>query len=488
MIELILKPSYINLLLPNKKYRKKIRMKLTIWGAARQVTGSMHLLELQNGFKILVDCGLSYENGKEGPSDYFPFNCSEIDLVILTHAHVDHSGNLPTLVKNGYQGQIICTPATAQLTAILLNDTANILLSKMNTKRKNGRRRERNRPPIYLHKHVMDALERVVDWPADKNFKVDEHLSFTFVRAGHLLGAIAVVFTVIESGIEKKIGFTGDLGRKNYPTLKDPVPLIDLDYLVSESTYGGRFHSREKTIEEVLTEVINETCIDSPGRLIIPAFSIGRTQALIFLLDKLHKEGKIGNVPIYIDSPMAMQATSVYRRFSSELSDDAGLLYNEKVAIFDQPYLNFVENMAESKTLNKYSEPAVLVSSAGMLEGGRIQDHLYHNIQNYYCTLLFVGYCARGTLGRKLLDGAKTVRINDRDLHVFATIKRTDQLSGHADHSDLIEYLSHANSERLKKVFLVHGEIDSMENLQNDLIANKFEQVILPKAGEVFEL
>lgn len=463
-------------------------MKLTIWGAARQVTGSMHMLELENGYKILVDCGLAYENGKEGPSEYFPFQCADIDLVILTHAHVDHSGNLPTLVKHGYTGQIICSPATAQLTAILLNDTANILMSKSAPKNKKGRRREYSKPPIYLHKHVMDAMDRMLDWPTDKVFEVNENLSFTFQITGHLLGACAVIFTINENGKEKKIAFSGDIGRKNYPTLQDPAPLPDVDYLVSESTYGGRYHSKEKTIEQVLIDVIKETCIDSPGRLIIPAFSIGRTQALIFLLTKLQKEGKIGNIPVYIDSPMALQATSVYRRFSRELSEPASHLFNKEDDIFDLPHLHFIENMNESKTLSKYSEPAILVSSAGMLEGGRIQDHLYHNIQNYYCTLLFVGYCAKGTLGRKLLDGAKIIRINDRDLSVFASIRRTDQLSGHADHDDLINYISVLNKEKLKAIFLVHGEPDAMRDLKAGLLESGFETVYMPLKGEIFDL
>ncbi|RZL45758.1 MAG: MBL fold metallo-hydrolase [Pedobacter sp.] len=461
-------------------------MNLTIWGAAKQVTGSMHLLQTEN-YNILIDCGLDYEKGTyQEENQYFPFDPSIIDVVVLTHAHIDHSGNLPTLVRMGFEGQILCTPPTADLTELLLLDSVNIFLSKQNKKPRRGKGRS-GPTPLYLQKHVMETVDRFVTIGFNKPFKINGNIELTFIPAGHLLGAAAVILNINENGMIKKIGFTGDVGRKNYPVLVDPEPLPQLDYLVSESTYGGRLHSTDTSLQDKLIETITETCIKNPGRLIIPAFSIGRTQSLVFTLNQLFSKGLLPPVQIFVDSPLANYATEVYRKHHQLVNDEAKDFYKTKGDEFEFDNLIYVHDRKESESVMNYLEPCIIISSAGMLEGGRIQDHLYYNIQNYYCTILFIGYCAKGTLGDRLLRGDPIIRLRNRDLMVYASIRKTDLLSGHGDHKDLVDTVIQQDKNILKKVFLVHGESKSMDALSFALTAEGYS-VVIPEKGETIEL
>lgn len=461
-------------------------MKLTIWGAAQQVTGSMHLLQLSN-YNILIDCGLDYEkNTFQDENLYFPFDPADIDVVILTHAHIDHSGNLPTLVRMGFQGQILATPPTADLTELLLLDSVNVFISKQN--RQHRSKRGRSGPqPLYLQKHVADTMERFVTINFHKDFELNNDVSLQFIPVGHLLGAAAVVLTVKDGDTEKKIAFTGDIGRKDYPVLVDPDVIPQVDYLVSESTYGGRFHSKDTTLQDKLIETIRESCIKYPGRLIIPAFSIGRTQALVYSLNKIFSSGLLPPVKIFVDSPLASLATDVYRKHHHLLNDESQAFYSSKGDEFDFEELSYVHDKRESLSVSNYHEPCIIISSAGMLEGGRIQDHLYYNIQNYYCTILFIGYCAKGTLGDRLLRGDPIVRLRNRDLMVYASIKQTDLLSGHGDHNDLLNNIKDQDSTTLKTVFLVHGERSRMDILKEVLNSDGYS-VIIPEKGHSYEL
>ena len=465
-------------------------MKLTFWGAAEQVTGSMHLLEIDN-YKILIDCGLNYENGLEVlENENFPFSPSDIDLVVLTHAHIDHSGNLPTLVRLGFEGQILCTPPTADLTQLLLADSVNIFLNKNQPSRSRGKMRRSKIPvkqPLYLQKHVLDTADRMITIGFNKVFKINDHISLQFISTGHLLGAAAAHFTIEENGETKTIAFSGDIGRKNYPVLKDPEYLPPTDYLICEATYGGRMHSADQNIQDTLINAIRETCIEQPGRLIIPAFSVGRTQALVFSLNKIFSKGLLPPIPVFVDSPMANHATEVFRRYKNYLNDEAISFYENNGDEFDFKNLTYVKELKESKEIANHFEPCIIISSAGMLEGGRIQDHLFYNIQNIYATILFIGYCAKGTLGNRLLRGDSFVRIKNKELSVFATIKKTDLFSGHADHADLINYISAIEGNKTKQIFLVHGESVSLNALQSDL-QNKGYDTVIPKKGMVFEL
>lgn len=459
-------------------------MKLTIWGAAQQVTGSMHLLELDN-YSILIDCGLDYEKGTyQEENQYFPFNPSEIDVVVLTHAHIDHSGNLPTLLRMGFEGQILCTSPTADLTELLLLDSVNIFLSKQKKKSRHGRGHG-GPTPLYLQKHVMETVDRFVTISFNKPFKINGSIALTFVPVGHLLGAAAAILSITANGETKKIAFTGDIGRKNYPVLIDPQPLPQVDYLVCESTYGGRLHTTDTTLQEKLIQTIQETCIKSPGRLIIPAFSIGRTQSLVFTLNQIFSKGLLPPVQIFVDSPLANYATEVYRKHHDLVNDEAKEFYQTKGDEFEFENLSYVHDRKESLSVINYLEPCIIISSAGMLEGGRIQDHLYYNIQNYYCTILFIGYCAKGTLGDRLLRGDPIVRLRNRDLMVYASVKKTDLLSGHGDHNDLMEVVR--NQHNLKQVLLVHGEIKSMNALATAITEEGYP-VRVPTKGKVIEL
>lgn len=463
-------------------------MKLTIWGAAKQVTGSMHLLELDN-YKILIDCGLDYERETRLQENaQFPFDPADIDVVILTHAHIDHSGNLPTLVRMGFDGQILCTPPTADLAELLMLDSVNVFLSK--SRRSRGRKKgssEGGPQPLYLQKHVMDTVERFVTIRFNKPFRLNSNIELTFIPVGHLLGAAAAVLTVTEGDKEKTIAFTGDLGRKNYPVLVDPAPFPQVDYLVCESTYGGRFHSTEKSIEGTLVETIETACIKTPGRLIIPAFSIGRTQALVFSLNQIFSKGLLPPVKVFVDSPLANYATDVFRKYQDDLNVEAQDFYAKKGDEFDFDNLSYTQTLQDSKEVSNYFEPCIIVSSAGMLEGGRIQDHLYYNIQNYYCTILFIGYSAKGTLGHRLLRGDSIVHIRDRELAVYATIKQTDLFSGHADHNDLVNTVKQQDNKNLEAVFLVHGEEESMNKLAESLKEEGYN-VVIPDLGVEYDL
>lgn len=444
-------------------------MKLTVWGAAQQVTGSMHLLETEN-YSILIDCGLDYEKDTWlEENEQFPFLPSDIDVVILTHAHIDHSGNLPTLVRHGFEGQILCTAPTADLTELLLLDSVNIFLNKQRKSRRGKRGFHTGPKPLFLQKHVMETVDRFVTIGFNKPFLINGEISLTFVPVGHLLGAAAAVLTIQEHGESKKIAFSGDLGRKNYPVLKDPESLPQVDYLVCESTYGGRWHKATQTVDELLVDIVNEACVKSPGRLIIPAFSVGRTQALVYSLNRIFSKGLLPRVKVFVDSPMATYATDIFRKHHPLLNDEAQDFYKMQGDEFEFENLEYIQDMNASKAISNYYEPCIIISSAGMLEGGRIQDHLYYNISNYYCTILFIGYCAKGTLGNRLLRGDPIVNIRHRELSVYATIKQTDLFSGHGDHNDLMNFVKQQESDRLKKVFLVHGENSSMESFRQSL-------------------
>lgn len=458
-------------------------MRLTIHGAARQVTGSMHLLEIGQ-YKILIDCGLDYEKDRSIQSNEdFPFDPAAIDVVVLTHAHIDHSGNLPTLVRLGFNGQILSTPPTADLTELLLLDSVNIFMNKAHKGRKHSKGKfNTNAQPLYLQKHVMDTMDRFVTIGFNRPFRITGDVELTFISVGHLLGAAAAVFKINDEGTEKTIAFTGDIGRKNYPVLDDPQALPQVDFLVTESTYGGRMHTKDKTVEQTLIEVIDKACIKEQGRMIIPAFSIGRTQSLVYSLNKIFSSGLLPPVKVFVDSPMASMATGIFRKYHDLVNKDAQEFYKTQGDEFEFDNLTYVETLKDSRQISNYYEPCIIISSAGMLEGGRIQDHLFYNIQNYYCTILFIGYCAKGTLGHRLLRGDSIVHIKDRDLAVYATIKQTDVLSAHGDHEDLVNNVKQQDKTKLKGVYLVHGEAGSMQALSDALTADGYP-VVIPEKG-----
>lgn len=473
-------------------------MKLTFWGAARQVTGSMHMLKLNSGYTILVDCGLDYEKKEDFDQNNrnFPFLPEEIDLVILTHAHIDHSGNLPNLVRQGYNGQILCTSASVELTKNLLLDSMNVQNieshKKSGARRKNGnknksgkQRRSEQMASLYNKHHIGLTHEAMVGIDFNRVFEVNEELSIEFFEAGHILGAASVRITVKENGQVKTIGFTGDLGNYNAKLVKDPHPLTGCDYLVSESTYGGRMHQDNGTAEDILLDYINNTCVKFKGKLVIPAFSVGRTQAIIFTLNQLFRKGLLPPVKIFTDSPLAIKTTRLYAEHIGLLNDEAREFYQQHGTLFTFDNLYSIEGDLDSKMISNLPEAAVIISAAGMVEGGRIQEHVRNNIGDAFSTILIAGYCAEGTLGYELLRGRSVVKINKRERQVYAKVARTDAFSAHPDQEGLIRYYEAAGIDKMKRVFLVHGEYQNMIKLRERIGKDNVE---IPEPAQEFEL
>jgi metallo-beta-lactamase family protein len=450
-------------------------MHITFHGAARQVTGSMFLLEIASGYKILIDCGADFNDRMNRKViDDFPFDVKAIDLVLLTHAHIDHSGNIPQLIQAGYKGQILCTSPTTDLCSLLLKD--NQLLRSGKTEKD------------FAVAMVYRALDRFVSVKAMHDFVVNDELTIRFIPTGHLLGACNIFITVKEEGETKTILFSGDIGRKEYPLLHAPYPCPPADYLVCESTYGGRLHQEKTSPEDVLEKVINETCVNLKGRLIIPAFSIGRTQTLVYVLNVMQKKGKIPRVKIFTDSAMAMNGSAVYEKYVSWMEPEAGQLYKETGSLFDFDNMIHVKSHKESRSISTYYEPCIIISSSGMIAGGRINEHVKQNLRNPHCAILMIGYSAEGTIGNELMQGKKTITMKRRNIPVAAKILYTDMFSGHADQQDLINFVERQDKKKLKKIFLVHGEQDSMNAFQKVLEEKGYADVVQPKKGEGFQL
>ncbi|WP_338875945.1 MBL fold metallo-hydrolase [Spirosoma sp. SC4-14] len=481
-------------------------MKLSFLGAARQVTGSMYLLELEDDYRILIDCGSDMErpnsNGQSGLHEaaptiphrgFFPFEASSINVVLLTHAHVDHSGNLPNLYREGYEGQILCTEPTLALTNVLLKDAASLNQKRINDlnvskKQKVKERQVQMQKTLYLDKQVREAMENVVPIAFNRKFRLTSNVDVTFIPAGHLLGAAHIVINVFENGERKSICFSGDIGRKNYPLLVDPAPVPAVDYLVCESTYGNRLHENHMSPEDALADVIQRTCIDIPGRLIIPSFSVGRTQALLYTLNRLYTERNFPPIRVFSDSPMAFESSKIYTQHIRMLNGEAKEFYEENEVLFDFQNFQFLESSKASKAVSDYAEPCIIISSSGMVQGGRVEHHVAQNISNPYSTILIIGYCAEGTLGWRLLNGQQTLSIKGKDHQVLANIEKIDVFSGHGDRNDLMSFVGKQSPETLKNIFLVHGEYESMESFKATLSEAGYPQVTIPKKGESFDL
>jgi metallo-beta-lactamase family protein len=467
-------------------------MKITFWGAAKQVTGSMHMLTLANGYNILVDCGMNYDQKRELHEEAFdfPFRPQDIDLVILTHAHIDHSGNLPALVDRGYQGKIICTPATAELTKFLLFDSANIQLQEYKSKLSRAKIQKRRLipKPIYFDRQVELMMDRIVTWPFDKPFVLNEEISFTLIEAGHLLGAASVQIAVTENGQTRKIGFTGDLGRGNAELIRPPQPMKGLDYLVTETTYGGRVHTCNDTADDELMKHINETIVKHRGRLIIPAFSVGRTQSIVHVLNRLAQKGLLPDVKVFVDSPLAIKTTHVYENHPELLNAEASRFLATYKSLFQFEGLHWIDDYSEHEQIMGYADSCIIVSAAGMVEGGRIQEHVKNNIQNPFSTILIAGYCAEGTLGYRLLQGQRSISIKGREYPIYASIKSTDVFSSHPGKEELLAYLSASDLQGLKQLFLVHGDEKNLLAMKENLEGLGIQQIEVPEMTDEYTL
>jgi metallo-beta-lactamase family protein len=465
-------------------------MKIKFCGADQSVTGSQHLISV-NGKKILLDCGLMQGKRKEAfeINRNFPFDPSSLDAMLLSHAHLDHSGNIPHLVKSGFKGRIYTTAATVDLCQLMLRDSA--FLQEKDVKFVNKKRVRQNKnpfEPLYTIDDVEKAMLNFIGVQYDKKIEIFPGISVTFIDAGHILGSAGILLEINENGKTTRLGFSGDIGRPEMPILRDPIPLPNLDVLIMESTYGNRFHPANDHVEEETSSVINEV-IKRRGKIIIPAFAVGRTQLLVYELHELFDKNKLPVFPIFVDSPLAVNVTEVYRLHPECFDRET---YSEFINNHEDPFgfnrLTYTRDVNESIKLNTFQGPCMIISASGMAEGGRILHHLTNNIENPNNLILFAGYAAKETLARKIMDGAKEVNILGSPFTVKAQIIKMDYFSAHADQTGLLNYVDTSVPDKLKNIFIVHGEPEESLPLQEIILSKGYRNVHYPKTGDEVEI
>ena len=474
-------------------------MKITFLGAAKTVTGSNFLVETEDGPKFLVDCGMYQGRSdlEEKNYDDFLFNIDEIDFMLLTHAHIDHSGRIPKLYKQGYRKPIYAHKATCDLCSIMLPDSGHI--QEMESEWKNKKRIRKGQKalePMYVAQDALDCLEVFKPVKYDEIIDITDNIKVRFNDAGHMLGSSIIEIWVNENGKETKAVFTGDLGNNDIPLLASPTMIESADYLVMESTYGNRLHIRNDDKAKIFLDVVYET-LERNGTVVIPTFAVGRTQEILYELNKIKentsdeefmkKYEKLMKAPVYVDSPLAVSATEIFRKNTDLFDDDVKEAMEKGDNPLEFPGLKFTQTVEESKALNESNEPAIILSASGMCEVGRIKHHLKHNIWNPNSTILFVGYQAPGTLGRKIVDGEKKVRIFGEEFSVNARIEYIEGYSGHADQEGLLNFV-YSFYTKPKHIFLVHGEEEGQEVLKDKLEENTEIPVTIPSFGETYTL
>lgn len=460
-------------------------MRICFLGATRTVTGSCIYLET-GSIKALIDCGFHQGNNNfELNRRSFPFNPSEIEYLFLTHSHIDHSGLIPKLVKEGFKGRIITTPATADLTELMLYDAAHIQESDAETETRKSLRAGREPVyPIYTIEDVRESLQFFHRVPYNKIGHTGKGLKYRFRDAGHILGSSIIEIWFQDGPEEKKIVFSGDIGRKGNPIVKDPERIEEADYVVIESTYGNRLHKGLKETIDEFVEAIRVT-FKRGGNVLIPAFSVGRTQDILYILNNLVQEGRLYNINVYVDSPLAEEATKAYLAHP-ECFDEEAMKRLEGGMKGEAIKLRFTESINDSMVLNKIKSHAIIIAGSGMCEGGRIRHHLKHNLWRPECAVIFVGFQARGTLGRRIVDGAPVVRIFGEDIAVKAGIYTLGGFSAHADQSELLDWLSSFDTKPL--IFINHGEAETSFIFSRIVKERLGFENIVPEAGEYFEL
>jgi metallo-beta-lactamase family protein len=464
-------------------------MHIQFFGAAQYVTGSKHLVTTETGTKILLDCGLIQGKlqNKDTTNRHFGFNPYEVDYVILSHAHIDHSGLLPRLVREGFRGIIFAHPATISLCEIMLLDSAHIQTEDL--KRVNERRKKRGDEileALYDVKDVELTMDLMQPMGYDEHVKLNKEISFHFTDAGHLLGSCAVHLDVTEKTGKHKLTFTGDIGKFGDPILRDPQPFRQCDILISESTYGDRLHPKITDTEIELLAIVNQTCVQNLGKLIIPAFSVDRTQELIYSLDKLANQGKLPAIPVYVDSPLSVKATAVIRKHEECYNQEFVNYIHADPDPFGFKNLTYITEVEQSKLLNEKKGPCIIISASGMAEAGRVKHHISNNIEHHQNTILMVGYCTPESLGGQLKAGNKVVRIFGEEKQVKAQVKSLDYYSSHADYEEILTYLSCQNKKKIKRLFLVHGEKGVQLIFKTKLEAKGYNHVEIPALGDAF--
>jgi metallo-beta-lactamase family protein len=465
-------------------------MKIQFHGAAQRVTGSKHLIITDKGTKILLDCGLFQGLNTQELNQQFAFDPHEIDYVILSHAHIDHTGLLPRLIKKGYSGKIFCTAATKDLCTILLGDSARIQesdLERINKRR--AKRGEQLLENLYSQEDVEQTLSQMEAVDFRKEFWLNNEISCYFTDTGHILGSAAVMVTIQENNETKKLFYSGDIGRPNDKILKSPEAFSQADYIICESTYGARLHEPELNVKAHLQSIVERVCVEQKGKLLIPAFSIDRTQELVYALDQLENEGKLPKIKVFVDSPLSVNATQIMKKhpecFNPEVLE---YLKRGDGDAFGFPNLHYVSSTEDSKKLNESKEPCIIISASGMAEAGRIKHHIANNIEDVRCAVLLVGYTSPDSLGGQLKAGMKKVNIFGKEFDVRAEVLVMDSFSAHADYQEIIQFLDCQDKANIKQLFLVHGELEVQQIFKEKLLAEGYSNVYIPAHQEEINL
>jgi metallo-beta-lactamase family protein len=466
-------------------------MNIQILGAAREVTGSKHLITLDNGKKILLDCGMYQGKGMEteAMNKNLGFNPQEIDYLILSHAHIDHSGLIPYIARLGFSGSVITTHATRDLCAIMLADCGKI--QEHDTEMHNKKRARQKLPPvepIYTKADAEQAMQYFIGVAYDKPYRVTKGVRVTFTNTGHLLGGGVVNLQIKEGEKTTRIAFTGDIGRPVNRILRPPQSFPQADIILCESTYGNRLHESTLVAEDKLLDIIKRTCVEKKGKLIIPSFSVGRTQEVIYSLNNFYNSGKLPRIKVYVDSPLSVNATNIFRLHRECFNDAMLQVMETDPDPFGFNNLFFITKVEDSKKLNDTEEPCVIISASGMMEAGRVKHHLANSISNPKNTVLAVGYCSPMTLGARILRGDKEVSIFGTVYPVKAGIERIDSYSGHADYHEMIQFLDCQDKSQVKQLILVHGEYSAQEYFSNELKKAGWGSIDIPKLGDKIEV
>ncbi len=468
-------------------------MRLTFYGAAQTVTGSQHLVEV-NGQRILLDCGL-YQGKRAEANErnrHLPFDASKIDVLVLSHAHIDHSGNIPNLVKSGFRGDIVCTHATRDLCAVMLMDSGHIQERDVEfVNKKNAKRGLPPVEPIYTQEDAAASLDYFTSQGYGRPRRIAPGISVTFIDAGHMLGSASVILDIEDQDSHKdvRLVFSGDIGRKGIPIIRDPQLPDSADILIMESTYGNRTHDPTADMSKEVERIVNTT-YRRGGKIIVPAFAVGRTQQLVFMLNEMAAKGDIPRLPIYVDSPLAVNTTDVFRSHPECFDAETRQFINEsggKRDPFGFANLHYTRSVEDSKQLNFMREPAIIISASGMAETGRILHHLKNNIEDSRATVLIVGWQAPDTLGRRLVDGEKVVSIFGEKYHNNAQVVVLNGLSGHADQNELLAWVD-AMQRKPRRVFLVHGELEASNALAGRLRDRFNLQVDIPAWKQSYDV
>lgn len=465
-------------------------MKIQFIGAAREVTGSKHLITTKHGKNILLDCGAFQGKGLETDALNRETGIppSELDHIILTHAHIDHSGLIPYYYKKGFRGSVICTHATRDLCAIMLADSG--FIQEHDTQWFNKKRARQGLPPvepIYTQKDAQKCMELFISVSLNRKFYIDNNIRVKFTNSGHMLGSAVATIELDEMGEMIRIGYTGDIGRPDNYLLNSPDAFPHCDLLITESTYGNRLHQDKQGAEDELLSIVHQVCVERRGKLIIPSFAIGRTQEIVFVLNNFYNRGLLPRIPVYVDSPLAVNATDIFRMHLELMNEQVQQVLDSDPDPFGFSTLHYVKSVEDSKKINSSKQPCIIISASGMAEAGRVKHHLANNIENPNNGVLFVGYCAPSTLGARIQEKPAEISIFGNPRKLRAELYNIDAFSGHADYNEMLIYLQCQNKERLKQVFLVHGESKAAEAYQKVLLNDGFSKVSIPSPGDVFE-